>query len=67
MKAVTIEQAKNMAKDMSLKKQYKRKAVYIIYCNLTEYFYIGTDGLIRNWEKLIGYYENGVYTAENKH
>lgn len=66
MKTTTIEQAKNMAKEMSLTKKYMKKTVYIIYCNRTEYFYLGTDCLIRLWEQLIGYYENGVYTAENE-
>jgi hypothetical protein len=66
MKTTTIEQAKNMAKDMSLTKRYKKKTIYIIYCNRTEYFYIDSDSLIRLWEQLIGYYEKGVYTAENE-
>ena len=54
-----------MAKSQSLETKYKDEAVYIIYCNRTEYFYIDTNSLLRNWEQLTGYYENGVYTAEN--
>ncbi|MDC8027081.1 MULTISPECIES: hypothetical protein [Bacteroidota] len=64
MKAKTIEEAKSLAKGKSLEKQYKAEAIYIIYCNRTKYFYIDTDSLIRLWEQLIGYYENGTYTAE---
>lgn len=64
MKAKTIDEAKSMAKDKSLETQCKDKTIYIIYCNRTEYFYVDTDSLIRLWERLIGYYENGIYTAE---
>lgn len=64
MKAKTIEEAKTMAKEKSLETQYRDEAIYIIYCNRTEYFYVDTNSLIRLWERLIGYYENGVYTAE---
>ncbi|MGJ1485716.1 DNA-binding protein [Sphingobacterium multivorum] len=67
MKAKTIEEAKSMAKDKSLETQYKDEAIYIIYCSRTEFFYVDTDSLIRLWERLIGYYENGVYTAEKLH
>ncbi|MGV6945871.1 DNA-binding protein [Sphingobacterium kyonggiense] len=67
MKAKSIEEAKSMAKDKSLETEYKDEAMYIIYCNRTKYFYVATDGLIRLWERLIGYYENGVYTAEKSH
>jgi len=65
MKAKSIDEAKNMAKSQSLETKYKDEAVYIIYCNRTEYFYIDTNSLLRNWEQLTGYYENGVYNAEN--
>lgn len=65
MKAKSIDEAKNMAKSQSLETKYKDEAVYIIYCNRTEYFYIDTNSLLRTWEQLAGYYENGVYTAEN--
>ena len=64
MKAKTIEEAKSLAKDESLKTEHKGEAIYIIYCSRSEYFYIDTDSLIRLWERLIGYYENGVYTDE---
>ncbi|WP_306349938.1 DNA-binding protein [Flavobacterium sp. '19STA2R22 D10 B1'] len=65
MKAKSIDEAKSMAKSQSLETKYKDEAVYIIYCNRTEYFYIDTNSLLRNWEQLTGYYENGVYNAEN--
>lgn len=65
MKAKSIDEAKSMAKSQSFETKYKDEAVYIIYCNRTEYFYVDTDNLIRLWEQLIGCYENGVYTAEN--
>lgn len=66
MKAKSIDQAKSMAKSKSLETKYKGEAIYIIYCNGTEFFYVETDSLIRLWEQLIGYYENGVYTTENQ-
>ena len=47
--------------------KYKDEAIYIIYCSRTEYFYVDTNSLIRLWEQLFGYYENGVYTAEKSH
>lgn len=65
MKTKSIDEAKSMAKSQSLETKYKDEAVYIIYCNRTEYFYIDTNSLLRTWENLTGYYENGVYTAEN--
>ncbi|OXB07761.1 DNA-binding protein [Flavobacterium pectinovorum] len=65
MKAKSIEEAKSMAKSQSLEAKYEDEAVYIIYCNRTEYFYIDTNSLLRTWEQLTGYYENGVYNAEN--
>ena len=67
MKAKTEEEAKKMAKEKSLETAHKDEAIYIIYCYRTEYFYIDTDSLIRNWERLICYYESGVYTAEKSH
>ena len=30
----------------------------------TGFFYVESNGLIRLWEKLAGYYVNGIYTAE---
>lgn len=65
MKAKTIEEAKRLAKNKSLKSQNKDEAIYIIYCNRTGLYYAETNSLIRNWEELIGYYENGVYTSDN--
>nr|DAC76632.1 TPA_exp: hypothetical protein [Elizabethkingia anophelis] len=38
--------------------------VYIIYCSRSENYYVDTNGLIRLWEILIGYYINGVFTPE---
>ena len=67
MKVKSIEEAKSLAKSQSLETKYKDEAIYIIYCNRTEYFYADTNSLIRNWEQLIGCYENGVYTAEQSH
>mgnify|MGYP003605516886 CR=1 FL=1 len=67
MKAKTIEEAKSMAKVKSLETQCKDEAIYIIYCNRTEQYYVDTNDLIRLWERLIGYYENGIYTAEKSH
>lgn len=64
MKTKTIEEAKELAKGMSLEKKHKDETVHIINCNRTEYFYIDTDGLIRLWEQSFGYYVNGVYTFE---
>ncbi|GEM52752.1 hypothetical protein EB1_25420 [Empedobacter brevis NBRC 14943 = ATCC 43319] len=64
MKAKTIEEAKSLAKGKSLETQYKDEAIHIIYCNRTKLYYVDTNSFIRNWERLIGYYENGVYTAE---
>lgn len=65
MKAKSIDEAKSMAQSQSLETKYKDQAVYIIYCNRTEYFYIDTNNLLRTWKQLTGYFENGVYTAEN--
>lgn len=64
MKATTIEEAKSIAKEMSLEKKHKDETIHIIYCNRTEYFYIDTDGLIRLWEKSVGYYINGDFYTE---
>lgn len=64
MKAKSIDEAKSLAKSQSLKTKYKDEAIYIIYCNRTEYFYVDTNSLIRVWEQLFGYYINGVYTSE---
>lgn len=65
MKAKSIEEAKVIAKGKSLETAYRDEAIFIIYCYRTEYFYVDTNGLIRLWEMLIGYYENGAYT-DNK-
>lgn len=65
MKAMTIEEAKNLARAKSLEKKHKGESVFIIYCNRTEHFYIDTNGLVRLWEKLHGYYVNGVYATED--
>jgi hypothetical protein len=67
MKAKSIDEAKSLAKAQSLEAKYKDEAMYIIYCNRTEYFYVDNNGLIRLWEQLVGYYVNGVYTAEKSH
>lgn len=67
MKAKSIDEAKSLAKSQSLETKYEDEAIYIIYCNRTEFFYIDTNSLIRLWEQLFGYYENGVYTAEKSH
>lgn len=67
MNAKSIDEAKSLAKSQSLETKYKDEAIYIIYCNRTEFFYIDTNSLIRLWEQLFGYYENGVYTAEKSH
>ena len=67
MKAKTIEEAEELAKDKSLEKKHRDETVHIIYCNRTEYFFIDTGGLIRLWEQSFGYYVNGVYTAEKSH
>ncbi|MBL7867199.1 MAG: DNA-binding protein [Flavobacterium lindanitolerans] len=67
MKPTTIEEAKSMAKAKSLEVQYKDEAIYIIYCNRTKQYYVDTDSLIRLWELLVGYYENGVFTSEKSH
>ncbi len=64
MKTKSIEEAKSNAKAQSLNKDCKDKAIYIIHCNSTEYFYVDTNSLIRWWERLIGYYINGVFTSE---
>lgn len=64
MKTKTIDEAKKLAKNNSLEFQHKDEVIYIIYCNRTKYFYIDSNSIIRLWEMLIGYYENGVYTEE---
>lgn len=62
MKAETVDEAKKMAEGKSLER--RNKAIFIIYCRRTKYYYVALDGLIRSWEQLIGYYENGEYIAE---
>jgi hypothetical protein len=58
------KEAKQLAKAYSHNDAHKDAPIYIIYCNRTENYYVDTNGLIRLWEKLIGYYINGVFTAE---
>ena len=67
MKKTSKTEAKQLAKAYSHNDEYKDVAMYIIYCNRTTLYYVDTNSLIRNWEQLIGYYENGVYTAEKSH
>ncbi|MCL1650558.1 DNA-binding protein [Elizabethkingia anophelis] len=67
MKTTSKTEAKQLAKAYSHNKEYKDVALYIIYCNRTELYYVDTNSLIRLWEQLIGYYVNGVYTAEKSH
>ena len=62
MKTKIKDEAKNYAKARCLNKDYKDVPVYIIHCHRTGFFYVDTDSLIRLWEKLIGYYINGVFT-----
>ncbi len=64
MKSEIEDEAKRMGQDKSAEKQ--NEAIFIIYCYRTKYYYVTTDSLIRNWERLIGYYENGVYHEENQ-
>ncbi|WP_037316094.1 hypothetical protein [Salegentibacter sp. Hel_I_6] len=61
MKAKLIDEAKKLAKAQSLGKDFKDVAIYIIYCNRTDYFYVDTNGFVRLWERFIGYYSNGVF------
>ena len=63
MKLKSKDDAKRCAKAQSLNKDYKDVAVYIIHCNRTKHFYVDTDGIIRLWEQLIGYYINGIYIS----
>lgn len=67
MKTVSKDEAKKHAKTQSLDRGYKDVPVYVIYCNRTKFFYVDTDAMIRMWEQLVGYYVNGVYTAEKSH
>jgi hypothetical protein len=60
----SLDEAKNHAKEKSLDMAYKDVTVYIIYCNRTEYFYVDTNNLIRLWERLEGYYINGILIME---
>jgi hypothetical protein len=64
MKTQSKTEAKKLAKAYSYNKEYADVLLYIIYCSRTEKYYVDTNGLIRLWEKLIGYYVNGVYTSE---
>lgn len=65
MKSISIEKAKHNAKAQSLDKQNKDVAFYIILCNRTGNYYADTNALLRTWEQLIGWYENGIYADEN--
>lgn len=65
MKSISIEKAKHNAKAQSLDKDNKDKAFYIILCKRTGNYYVDATALIRTWEQLVGYYENGIYTDEN--
>lgn len=60
MKAKTEEEAKAMAKEKSLELAHRDEAIYIIYCHRTRNYYVDNNSLIRIWEMLIGYYENGM-------
>lgn len=64
MKAKTIDEAKKLAKAYSYEKENEDVdvEVYIIYCNRSELYYVDTDGFIRLWEQIAGYYVNGLYT-----
>ncbi|BFO65369.1 DNA-binding protein [Chryseobacterium sp. KCF3-3] len=57
-------EAKKLAKAYSYNKDYTDVPVYVIYCSRTEKYYVDTNGLIRLWEKLEGYYIKGVFTSE---
>lgn len=65
MKSISIEKATHNAKAQSLEKENKDKVFYIILCNRTGNYYVDTNALLRTWEQLVGYYENGIYTDEN--
>ncbi len=67
MKITSKTEAKQLAKAYSHNDEDKDEAMYIIYCNRTKLYYVDTNSLTRNWEQLIGYYINGVYTAEKSH
>ncbi|KFF76031.1 DNA-binding protein [Chryseobacterium sp. P1-3] len=64
MKTKSKTEAKKLAKAYSHNKDYIDVPVYVIYCNRTEKYYVDTNGLILLWERLIGYYINGVFTPE---
>lgn len=64
MKTPSRTEAKKLAKAYSNNKDYMGMPVYIIYCSRSENYYVDTNGLIRLWEMLIGYYINGVFTPE---
>lgn len=65
MKAKTIEEAKRLAQAQSQDQNYKDVAIYIIYCHRTDFFYVDTNSLIRLWERLEGYYINGIFISNN--
>jgi len=67
MKTKSKNEVKQLAKAYSHNTQYRDVALYIIYCNRTGYYYVDTNSLIRLWEQIVGYYVNGVYTAEKSH
>ncbi|WP_454047522.1 DNA-binding protein [Chryseobacterium sp. Marseille-Q8038] len=66
MKTKSKSEAKKLAKAYSYNKDYADVPVYVIYCSRTEKYYVETNSLIRSWERLIGYYINGVFTSEKK-
>lgn len=64
MRTKSKSEAKKLAKAYSYNKDYTDVPVYVIYCSRTEKYYVDTNGLIRLWEKLEGYFINGVFTSE---
>jgi len=56
-------EAKKLAKAYSYNDEYKDKEIFIIYCNQSKQYYVDTNSLIRNWEEIVGYYTNGIFTA----
>lgn len=64
MKTKSKTEAKKLAKAYSYNNDYRDVPIYIIYCNRSENYYVDANGLIRLWERLIGYYINGIFTSE---
>ena len=67
MKTQSKIEARKLAKAYSYNKEYVDVPVYIIYCSKTEHYYVDSNSLIRSWERLIGYYINGVFTSEKNY